>query len=865
MPAKDVLFSEEARSKMMKGVNTLADAVKATLGPKGRNVVIDKGHGYPHITKDGVTVAKAIELTCKFENMGANLLREVASKTVDTAGDGPQPLWSKVLTPDGFVEMGSLKVGDTICGTHRSQQVVEGVYPKGKREIYRVTLSDDQVVECCQDHLWEVRRNENGYKRRVWPLRKMIADYKKINGDGSTSYKYFIERTIPQLTETPLTIHPYLLGVLIGDGSLSGETVEISLGLSKQMVIEKLILPEGISMSVSWVERKNYFRVKLKGRTTADGKNMSELLKDLGLNVGSRDKFIPNEYLFNSIKNRKHLLNGLSHTDGYINSKGLLEYSTISKRLVENVHSLMLSLGMAAKYYLQPRKEGNGSYSTTPIYRLQQRKGFALGVQIVDIQPTGEFTEMQCIKVSNEDHLYITDGFVPVHNTTTSIVLSQAILTEGMKAIAAGMSPIDLKRGIDLATREAVIHIKKLSVPADTIEAIAAVGTISANGDKAIGDMLSDAMNRVGVDGVITVEEGKGLEDELIVVEGMSFDRGFISHNFAGGKPNGKLIYKNAYVLMVDKKISSIHDLVPILEQVSKEGKPLLIIAEDVEGEALATLVINNMRGAISVCAVKAPGFGNSRRAQLDDLAILTGGDVISEELGHELPKTTLDQLGYAETIEIYKDHTVIIGGDGDKGFIELHKESLREQVIDSTSEFDKAKLGERLAKLAGGVAVIRLGAATETEMKEKKDRVDDALHAVRAAAQEGIVTGGGVTLVRVAAYLKDKLVGVNADQAVGINILLRALEAPLRQIVINAGGEGSVVVANVQREDVADTFGYNASTGDYGDMIVMGIIDPAKVTRSALEHAASVAGLMLTTEVMIADVPTARSRPMDD
>ena len=533
MSAKDVLFGDDARIKMMAGVNTLANAVKATLGPKGRNVLIDNGHGYPHITKDGVTVAKSIVLKDKFENMGANLLREVASKTVEVAGDG----------------------------------------------------------------------------------------------------------------------------------------------------------------------------------------------------------------------------------------------------------------------------------------------------------------------------------------TTSSVVLSQAILVEGMKALAAGMSPIDLKRGIDKASNAIIRQIKEISIPADNFAAIAAVGTISANGDRAVGEMLAAAMEKVGKDGVITIEEGDGFDDELIIVEGMELDRGFISPHFAAKKDNGVVTMKDPLILLVESKISDIRSLIPILELVSKEDKPLLIIAEDIEGEALSTLVVNSVRGIIDVCAVKTPGFGNNRLAQLGDIAILTGATVVSEELGHSLETTELTHLGIARSVTVTKDRTVIVGGAGTAEEIAAHKDNLRQLIDESTSEFDTIKLKGRLAKLAGGVAIIRLGASTETEMKEKKDRVDDALHATRAAAEEGIVPGGGVTLVRIASQLKDKLKGDNQDQDVGIAILLRAVEAPLRQIVANAGGLPDVVIASVCNPNptVGGVYGYNASNGTYGDMMEMGVIDPAKVTRAALEHAASVAGLMLTTEVMIADTEVHR------
>ncbi|OBX78770.1 chaperonin GroEL [Haemophilus aegyptius] len=438
--------------------------------------------------------------------------------------------------------------------------------------------------------------------------------------------------------------------------------------------------------------------------------------------------------------------------------------------------------------------------------------------------------------------------------TTTATVLAQAIVNEGLKAVAAGMNPMDLKRGIDKAVSAVVSELKNLSKPCETAKEIEQVGTISANSDSIVGQLISQAMEKVGKEGVITVEDGTGLEDELDVVEGMQFDRGYLSPYFINKPETATVELDNPYLLLIDKKISNIRELLPVLEGVAKAGKPLLIIAEDVEGEALATLVVNTMRGIVKVAAVKAPGFGDRRKAMLQDIAILTAGTVISEEIGMELEKATLEDLGQAKRVVINKDNTTIIDGIGDEAQIKGRVAQIRQQIEESTSDYDKEKLQERVAKLAGGVAVIKVGAATEVEMKEKKDRVDDALHATRAAVEEGIVAGGGVALVRAAAKVAASLKGDNEEQNVGIKLALRAMEAPLRQIVTNAGEEASVVASAVKNGE--GNFGYNAGTEQYGDMIEMGILDPTKVTRSALQFAASVAGLMITTECMVTDLP---------
>ena len=437
--------------------------------------------------------------------------------------------------------------------------------------------------------------------------------------------------------------------------------------------------------------------------------------------------------------------------------------------------------------------------------------------------------------------------------TTTATVLAQSILNEGLKAVAAGMNPMDLKRGIDKAVRAAVQAIAKNSAPCTDSKAIAQVGSISANSDTTIGDLIAQAMEKVGKEGVITVEEGSGFEDTLEVVEGMQFDRGYISPYFINKQDTMTAELEAPYILLVDKKISNIRDMIPVLEGVAKSGKPLLLIAEDVEGEALATLVVNTMRGIVKVCAVKAPGFGDRRKAMLQDIATLTGGQVIAEEVGLSLEKATLAECGRAKKVVISKENTIIIDGEGRSEEIAARVKTIRIQIEDATSDYDREKLQERVAKLAGGVAVIKVGAATEIEMKEKKDRVDDALHATRAAVEEGVVAGGGVALIRAVQAISD-LVGDNADQNAGINILRRAMEAPLRQIVTNAGEEASVIVNKVK--EGTGNYGYNAASGEFGDMLAMGILDPAKVARSALEHAGSVAALMLTTECMITDAP---------
>ena len=437
--------------------------------------------------------------------------------------------------------------------------------------------------------------------------------------------------------------------------------------------------------------------------------------------------------------------------------------------------------------------------------------------------------------------------------TTTATVLAQSILNEGLKSVAAGMNPMDLKRGVDKAVSALVSEVSDLSSPCEDSKAIAQVGTISANSDEAVGEIIAEAMEKVGKEGVITVEDGSGLENELDVVEGMQFDRGYLSAYFINNQDSMSADLENPFILLFDKKISNIRDLLPLLESVAKAGRPLLVIAEDVEGEALATLVVNNMRGIVKVAAVKAPGFGDRRKAMLEDIGILTGGTVISEEVGLNLEGTTVEDLGSAKRVQISKENTTIIDGAGDAKNIEGRVGQIRAQIEETSSDYDREKLQERVAKLAGGVAVIKVGAGTEIEMKEKKARVEDALHSTRAAVEEGVVPGGGVALVR-ALQKVEGLTGENEDQNVGIAVLLKAVSTPLRQIVANAGEESSVVLDKIKQGD--GNFGFNAASGEYGDMIEMGILDPAKVTRTALQAAGSIAGLMITTEAMVSELP---------
>lgn len=848
--SKDVKFGSDARNKMLKGANILADAVRVTLGPKGRNVVLDKFNG-PVITKDGVSVAKEISLEDKFENMGAQMVKQVASKANDAAGDGPQPLYAPILTPSGWSTMGKMQVGDIICGTNNTKQTVTGIFPKGKKEICKINFSDGRTVECCKEHLWTVTTH-TGAKKTI-TTQEMIDTGVSTEKNGQVRYKYYTPKTTVEFDEKTLILDAYLVGVLLGDGSLSKSgSIELSLGYNKKHILDKIILPDFIQMTTTDVKEKNSFRVKFS-RVNNSGATMHDLIEQIGLlNANSNTKFIPSDYLYNSTENRKKLYQGIIDTDGHINKRGRFEYSTVSNQLKDDFISLCRSLNIDLSYLLHDRKNDANSYSDKSIHRITELKGYKHGHKIISIECTNEETEMQCIKVSNPDHLYITSDFVVTHNTTTATVLAQAIIQEGIKAVASGMNPMDLKRGIDKAVIDAVRELKAIAVPCDTKELIAQVGTISANSDQEVGDIIAEAMDKVGRDGVITVEDGTSLVNELVVVEGMQFENGYMSPYFVTNQSNNSAELENPLILIVDRTISNVQDLVPSLELAFKEKRSLLIVADNIESEALATLVVNNVKGIVKCCAVKSPFYGQMRKDTLQDIAVLTAGTVISETAGYELNKVAKDNLGQAKRVIISKDGCTIIDGAGAKSDIDDRIGGIRVAKEQAQHENDKECMQTRIAKLSGGVAVIKVGAATEVEMKEKRDRVDDALCATRAAVEEGIVAGGGSALIKIAHALVPQ--GDNDDQLVGYRLALKAMESPLRQIVANCGEEGAVVVNAVKHAAVG--VGYNASTSEYVDMFEAGIIDPTKVTRSALQFAASVAGLMITTECMVADHP---------
>lgn len=865
----EVVFGKDAHEKLAEGAKVLYDAVKVTMGPSGHSVIIDNGTTAPLITKDGVTVAKSIMLRDKLKSIGAELIKEIAAKTNELAGDGPQPLYAKVLTPNGWTTMGELKIGDLVCGTGGTIQKVIGIFPKGQKEIIEISFADGNTptrkVECCEDHLWNITTQRG--KAKTITTRQMFAEStaKKDINRG----KYFVPTTPVEFkTNGKLPVDPYLLGVLLGDGSLSVKhEIEISVGSRQKYILEQLTLPSGCTLRIREYPEKNYIKGTIAGSERL-GKNpngtksiLKKSLETLGLlGTNSNTKFIPKEYLFSSIENRKKLLQGLIDTDGSISERGLFTYNTVSDRLAADFIELCRSLGMSINYRVQKRKVGDGSYSTKPIHRITQLKGNKYGLKVAKIEKTGKTTEMMCIKVSNENHLYITDSYVPTHNTTTATVLGYSLLASGLKEIGtgSGRNAVYVRKGMDLATSLVIQSLISSAVKVNGSEDIINVGTISANGDRNIGELLNEAINKVGQDGIITVEPAKSVNTTLEVVEGMQFDSGYISPFFVTNQEKLTCDLDEPMVLVTNKKITQVEDILPILEEVSKASRPLLIIGDEIEGEALHTLILNKMKGVLFSCGVKAPSYGENRTEILRDIAAVTGATVIDTSFGGSLKSVKSSHLGSCKRVIVSKGTTTIVGtGDAERlKEIEERVSTIR-GILKSDTVDDKTRdnVRSRLAKLAGGIAVVKVGGSTEVEIFEKKDRVEDALNATVAAVQEGILPGGGTALLYASEGLKELMNDptLSEDTRAGVRVVYEACRKPINIIVSNTGKSADVVIDKItEARNKTKNFGYDAAKDEYCDLVDRGIIDPLKVERYALQHAVSVVGLMLTSNCVV-------------
>lgn len=859
MIVKELYFDDEGRKKLRSGIEKLAKAVKSTMGPYGRPVVMEsESHvGGMTVTRDGVTVANNINLIDPVENIAVQMVKQAAQDTATQAGDGPQPLYAKVFTPNGPVNMGDIKIGDTIIGSNETHQKVIGVFPKGVKEVYEVKVSGGSTVECCSDHLWTVYTNY-GVKKTLTTKEMVDIGVYKTNKKGERKFNFFIPFHEPKFNNTIKddSLHPYTLGLLIGDGSLSGSgSIELSIGIKKEHVLNKMVLPEGINYVKRLDSNRNYFRVVFNGVSVSSNKSMKDYVSDLNLlGVRSKTKFIPKEYLYSSKANRMFLLDGLMDTDGYKNNKGLYEISTVSNRLFEDYSILMKSLGMQISTRLHDRSNDKDSYSNNSIFRITQLKGYKYGNKIESITPTGKFTEMQCIKVSNDDSLYMTDGLVLTHNTTTSIVLTEALLkaaeeysleSNNMTAVSRYMQEI-----ASVIDKNLVKMSKK--VTGKTLESIA---RISANNDPVIGKLIADTYKQASY---VTVENSADWKTYSDVADGVKVARGFSNRGFINDERKQECVLENAYVLISDHEITSIDHIKNILEPIIQRKASLLIIGQ-LNVQVMGTLILNARHQKLKVCNIIPPSMGIRKDDLMEDLAIALGGRFASTRSGDAVQAIEFKDLGFASKINISAEKTIFIPGPKqDKESVNKRIDELTQARNENKNQQEREFLSERIANISGSIGVIHVGANSDIEQKELKDRVDDAVLAVRAALEEGVLPGAGQTLVDVFKYVPQP--GVkhdldDADYATAYKIMEQATVEPFKQILENGGINSTEVGQNVFFQSEKDGYGYDAKNNVYGDLYKLGVIDPTKVTRSALKNAVSVATTLIMSDVIITNV----------
>lgn len=797
---ENVMFN--AKDSLIEGVNLISDAVMSTFGPHGQNVLIKSPSGL-HITKDGATVAKFIQSEDPFKNLGVDIIREIAMKTAKDVGDGPQPLYSKILTPEGFVSMGNIKIGQKICGTNQTVQEVVGVFPKGEKQIYKMVFEHNRIVECCEDHLWTVTTNYG--KVKTLTTKELIESGRVVmqQKNGDIKYGYYVQTTIPEFSKKLQILDPYLLGLLLGDGSLTGTgSIELCIGFNKEHVINKIVVPEGISLTITKNEERHSFRIKLKGKNS-EGETAKDIIEKLGLlGVDSENKFIPKNYLYSTYEDRLKLLQGLLDTDGHINKRGLFEFSTVSKQLAKDFMELVSGIGRSTTISIHDRSNDTGSYSEKSVYRMYERKGYKHGIKLLSIEATDKYTEMQCIKVSNPDNLYITDNYIVTHNTTSATVLAKSIVN-GLKNNPDHSITInrilqeDIKKVLDL--------LEKQKINIESKEDLIKVATMSVNGDTELGELIGATYHTVGKDGVVLVEESSETDTSVDITNGVKFEGGYHSPYFINNLKN-ECVLENVSVVCYEKKITTMKDIEKDCIEAINNNKALLIIAPHVESSVMMTLLRNRDAGKLQSCCVKTPGQGIFRTMLLEDIkAIKNVSKIIA---GRE---------------------EVVIIGEIEEKVKEIEIEKIRKILSNKDlSEFEIKFHKRRLANYLGGIATIFIGGYSSIEIKEKKDRVDDAIAAVKAAYDGGVLPGGGISLFK-------------ASNTLDLLYLKTILQEPIKVLSKNA---------NTDIEDIPSDFwmGKNFRTGVVGNMYEMGIIDPYLVTKISLENAVNAASLVLTS-----------------
>ena len=797
---ENVMFN--AKDSLIEGVNLISDAVMSTFGPHGQNVLIKSPSGL-HITKDGATVAKFIQSEDPFKNLGVDIIREIAMKTAKDVGDGPQPLYSKILTPEGFVSMGNIKIGQKICGTNQTVQEVVGVFPKGEKQIYKMVFEHNRIVECCEDHLWTVTTNYG--KVKTLTTKELIESGRVVmqQKNGDIKYGYYVQTTIPEFSKKLQILDPYLLGLLLGDGSLTGTgSIELCIGFNKEHVINKIVVPEGISLTITKNEERHSFRIKLKGKNS-EGETAKDIIEKLGLlGVDSENKFIPKNYLYSTYEDRLKLLQGLLDTDGHINKRGLFEFSTVSKQLAKDFMELVSGIGRSTTISIHDRSNDTGSYSEKSVYRMYERKGYKHGIKLLSIEATDKYTEMQCIKVSNPDNLYITDNYIVTHNTTSATVLAKSIVN-GLKNNPD--HSITINRILQEDVKKVLDLLEKQKISIESKEDLIKVATMSVNGDTELGELIGATYHTVGKDGVVLVEESSETDTSVDITNGVKFEGGYHSPYFINNLKN-ECVLENVSVVCYEKKITTMKDIEKDCIEAINNNKALLIIAPHVESSVMMTLLRNRDAGKLQSCCVKTPGQGIFRTMLLEDIkAIKNVSKIIA---GRE---------------------EVVIIGEIEEKVKEIEIEKIRKILSNKDlSEFEIKFHKRRLANYLGGIATIFIGGYSSIEIKEKKDRVDDAIAAVKAAYDGGVLPGGGISLFK-------------ASNTLDLLYLKTILQEPIKVLSKNA---------NTDIEDIPSDFwmGKNFRTGVVGNMYEMGIIDPYLVTKISLENAVNAASLVLTS-----------------
>lgn len=833
---KDLNFGGNAKDRIMSGVVKLCDAVESTLGASGRCVIYEDQTGKPVITKDGVTVAESVFLMDSVENMGASLIKEAARNTVREAGDGPQPLHSKVLTPKGWTTMGELSVGDEICGSNGTTQNVLEIYDKGELGVFEVKFSDGRVVECSENHLWSVT-DSNG-REKTLTVRGMIEAGFVLNNSGNRHFKFYVKNTFVEFDDNSdeLELDPYFLGVMIGDGSFSTKKyIELSIGKNKEYILKNIKLPLGISYSERYYDNKNYYKVTFSG-CDSEGNYLYNHFDNLGLlGRNSHTKFIPDKYLYSSKKNRELLLQGIIDTDGYINNRGLFEFSSVNETLANQVIELMQGLGIPYSYWVN-KKRGEDAYSQNPIHRISQLNGYKYGLKIVDIVNTGRNAQMKCIKVSNDDHLYVTDDYVLTHNTSTSSVLARYAL-EKLMDYSKDYTIRELKEGMSQGLNKVNDYLESVKIEVDD-EMLKSVATISCNNDEELGSIIGDAFAKVGKDGIVIIEESQDHRTYADVVDGVSFDSKLKSQFLITDRDRGVAELENPLVLLSLTEIPNARKIQKILEHCISSNRALLIIAP-VSKQVSETLLMNKVRGNLKVNYIDPAGFGQTKPDTMEDLAILTGAKVYNEELGDDIDWMRVEDLGEVHKSVTDSKGTVLATYEYDES-VDERKAQVKKEIENCTNDFLKKKLEQRLAMLSGKVGVVYVGADSNVEYKEKKDRVEDAVYATKAALNGGIVSGGGVAL-RDASKVLDR-------SNKGEDALYYAINKPLEIILKNASIEGT-------GDNIKEGFGTNAINGEIVNMVDAKIIDPLLVTKTALKNAVSVATTIVSADCVISNV----------